>query len=219
MKFNFNEMDCLLRIDDFRDICDVYSEIISFGINEKKRIITKCYMECGEDETYAEEENRKLALFEYRMEALLLCCLSEVWEQNLFVLLKETIGRKEIKESDMPFELNDNNYGKIKGLYQKLFDINLDDYLLIKEMRDLVNVIKHGPGYSLESLKVKLGDELFLASNMDIIESDGTIRKIKEIEFSHTTLSERTLNIKGKLQEYLIEVEKSLFDINTNINL
>ena len=235
MRLNFYEADCLCKIEDFKDICNLYCEIITLGIQAKERQIKEEY--CAFNEADLEEKYSKLHLFKYRMDLLLLCCISEVWEQDLYVFLKEALKSKEdfVKEKiysehfktssssndieSLISSLSNNDYNTVKQIYKDIFDIDIDEFPLINEMRDFANAIKHGLGYSLKRLKNKLGEKLFLNRSICSIDENGKIGFIKGIDVIHTTLNSETLDTEGKLQEYTNAVEKFWLYINKKINL
>lgn len=246
MRLNFYEADCFSKIRDFEDICNTYNEIISLGIQVKEEQIQENFEKYCKDETYLEEENDRLNLFKYRMELLLLCCLSEAWEQNLYVFLKEAIKQKSerIKEKNdkfMHFERekdnkknkkdlcdlieeieNNNDYKIVKKLYEKIFDINIEKNQKIKEMRELVNAIKHGPGRSLNNIKKSDNsdnDDIFLYSKFSKYIENGKKYSTKEIDVFHTTLNIESLNVEGKLNEYFESIKELWIDMNKKIRL
>lgn len=234
MQLNFYKANCLCKIDDFCDICNLYNEIINIGLEVKEKQVLEAFN--STDESELEEYCNKLELFKYRMELLLLCCLSETWEQNLHVLLIEALktkedcvrgkldsdylkvcGKKENVEKLISEILIDNNYNNVKRIYKYIFDIDIDAFSSIKEMRNFVNAIKHGVGRSLDSLKNNIGDSLFLNSTIGELSKNGETKFIKEFDIEPATLLNKTIHTEGLLQKYLECIKDSWSIINDKL--
>lgn len=218
MKLTYHDVVKSCTIDDFCDICNMYTEIVLLGIKEKEKLIKQNYAALSEcDETCIEDEYRKLNLFKYRCELLLICCLSEVWEQNLFLLLKNIYDDPQIRLSGQRKPVI-NSYDIIKQLCKEWLNTDIDSYKTISEMRRFTNTIKHGLGRSLEKLEQEIGESIYLDSNWGKIESCGQKQTYKEIAFACGTLNAETLNATGKLQEFVAAVEMFWIDLNNEVN-
>lgn len=235
MRITYNEAACIYTTEDFQNICNMYHEIISLGMKEKIKSLENDFAKMNYDENILEEEYQEMCLFKYRMDLLLICCLSEVWEQNLFTLLNENIknlktekssnGNVSSKSKDSKKAIenklheikNNNDYGKVKELYKELFKFDIDKYEKIEEMRYLVNAIKHGLGSSLDKLKRSKEDSLFFDS--DILKYDENEKEYykKEIEVTNTTLNSKVLNVDGKLEEYCHALKEFWLDLNATL--
>lgn len=191
---NYAQAKRLIRIDSYREIAEEYEKILNLGIEARWNKIASLYENTDldpVDEAYDEIE--LLRLFKYRMSLMLICCLCETWEQDLFNFLKEEGILTSI----------DNEYSTVKFCFNSYFaNLSLDNYSKIKEMRDFVNAIKHGKGRSFENLKQLLGDSILADSNLGYITEDGSEHIYKQIRYDDNVLTSITINPNGKIKEY-----------------
>ena len=194
----YKEAKKFIRLDSYRDIAEKYNKIINLGVEEKWNSICALYSGTDldpADEAY--EDVEMLRLFSYRMSLMLICCLCETWEQDLYNFLKE-------ENLDYPSE---NDFNRLKSSFNRSFpNLSLDSYTKIREMRSLVNAIKHGKGNSFEALKQVLGDSILADSNFGYIADDGTEHLKKQILYDDNTLTSITLKPQGKITEYYNEI-------------
>ena len=102
-----------------------------------------------------------LCTTKYRVMAMWICCLSEVWEQQLQLFLKLEKQNGDLLDN---YELN--WWKQVKRAYLE-YGIDFEQFpswQKLKELRLLVNVIKHGEGESQKELQKKRPD-LFLINN------------------------------------------------------
>ena len=99
----------------------------------------------------------------YRIIVMWICCLCEVWEQQLQLFLK-----LEKQNGDLQDNRELNWWNQVKSTYLE-YGIDFEkcsSWQKLKELRLLVNVIKHGEGDSKNDLQKKRPD-LFLINNTD----------------------------------------------------
>ncbi|MCD4751961.1 MAG: hypothetical protein K8R40_02705 [Anaerolineaceae bacterium] len=123
-----------------------------------------------------EESYERYTTFEimkYRTLAMWISCMCQVWEQQISMFLKKDLTAQGLKI------YNENNLVtvySIKDVWDilKLFQVDvttLQCWSKVKEMRQLVNVIKHGDGVSAEKLK-RMRPDFFNGDN-ELILSGG----------------------------------------------
>lgn len=190
----YSQAKRLIRIDSYREIAEEYEKILNLGIEARWNKSASLYENTDldpADEAYDEVE--LLRLFKYRMSLMLICCLCETWEQDLFNFLKE----------EGILVSTNNEYGAVKSCFNSYFThLSLDNYSKIKEMRDFVNAIKHGKGRSFENIKHLLGDSILADSNLGYIAEDGSEHIHKQIKYDDNVLTSITINPNGKIKEY-----------------
>ena len=128
---------------------------------------------------------------------MIICCLCETWEQDLYNFLKE---EKLINVMSKDDESTD--YERIKNVFDESFKSKIGKYQKLEQMRKFVNSIKHGAGPSFKKLRKELGDSVLADSNVGWIKEDGSKGRIKQHEFDSNTLTSITLVSDGKIKEY-----------------
>ena len=207
-KISYEEMKQILRIQKYKEIAN-YDKVVETGVNTIWQNMCAELNDPNVDPTEIfDSELESLKNAKYAMQLMNMCCLSETWEQDLYNFLKEK-GLIEILSNDYKFT-------------QRAFDqtyptCQISNYSLILEMRALVNAIKHGEGRALQNIRRMTSDTILADSNIGEIDENGlTIRK-KEIDFDNSTLTSRTLNVDGKLQQYseaIIDFWEDVYNID-----
>ena len=204
MKLSLKEFMRYAILEEYDDILG-YESIVEAGINTKWKNYIKEFGEIDND-SCLDDYREMLQMFRYRMQLMLICCLCELWEQDLYQFLKDN---KLISTSE------NNSYNIIKQKYFEEFNYSIDKNSIIIEMRKVVNAIKHGKGDSLNYIIGKCGDNILADSSLG--ESYNGIDKpkmIKQIEFDENTLTSKTLNLNGELKTYhdaIMEFWKNIF--------
>ncbi len=198
-KMTYDEVVKELRADEYTAIAERYSELIEEIVARRWSEIEKLYKESGldaTDENY--EEILFLRSFEYRMSLMLICCLSEYWEQDLCNYLLKNVPSFE-DECEITV---------MENALKAVFRIDLKAYPKIGEMRSLVNAIKHGKGRSMQKIKEELlGQDILCDSNLGFIDEHGNEKKFKQASFDEQALTSETINVKGKIIEYCEEIK------------
>ena len=212
MRIGYQEILRCVRFDDYEDIKN-YIKIIKNGIEFEWK---KHSQEVSGDESALDEKAAQLQLFEYRMKAMQLCCLIEVWEQDLFNFLYEIATKenntellRKLTNSKNSNAYLDNDYGKhLTEAYKFLYDKQISEVSDIDDIRNIVNAIKHGTGKSLVKLKEKLGDAILADSNLGFVTADGNVEHYKQADYDVNTLTSIVLNLDGKVEEAHIQIVK-----------
>ena len=139
------------------------------------------------------EHYEMLSLMRYRNISTWICTLCQVWDQQIYSFV--------IKEAEHSgFEYKDSDRGRGFAFSKDAFLWHQQDFEKmpiwpkIKELRSLVNVLKHGEGTSEKQLRKTRPD--FFSEEVAGIKYDG-------MSLYHTTLLEPTLNISEKdFREY-----------------
>ena len=120
-----------------------------------------------------------LSTTRYRVIAMWICCLCEVWEQQLQLFLKLEKQNGNLMDN---YELA--RWNQVKRAYWE-YGIDFEKFSSwqkLNELRLLVNVIKHGEGGSEKSLR-RIRPDLFI------------VEKYDKFSFFHSSLITRTLNL------------------------
>ena len=210
MEISYEEMLKCVRFDDYENIRN-YINIIKNGMDLEWKNYSKTF---EGDESALEEKAADLQLFEYRMNAMQLCCLIEVWEQDLFNFLYGIAVRENNIElqQKLTFSSNsvmqpDNNYGKkLANAYKFFYGKAISEVSTVEDSRNIVNAIKHGAGQSFAKLKEILGNEILADSNLGYISADGNIERYKQANYDVNTLTSKVLNLDGKIEKAYDEI-------------
>ncbi len=133
-----------------------------------------------------------------------------LWEQSLFNFLFE---------KGVITENTKNNYGIVKKAIKNSFQIDLDTYTEIKDMRNLVNAIKHGNGSSYREFKLDHGNKTFADSVFIKVEDEnGEIIRALPKKVDLNTLTSEVLEIGNKVQVYYDAIEKMWMDLSDKRN-
>lgn len=196
-QIGYREMMESLRIQRYREIAK-YDKVVDLGVNAMWEDLCSRVPVIDIDPTEIfDSEIEEFRNLTYSMKLMNICCLSETWEQDLYNFLKEK-GLIEILSND---------YGKTKQIFEEVYpECAISNYPLIFEMRALVNAIKHGEGNSLTNIRRLTSDAILADSNLGEENENGVVTKKKQIEFDNNTLTSRTLNVDGKLQQYSEEI-------------
>lgn len=149
--------------------------------------------ECADPGDYVEfvqdkeiERYEMLSLMRYRNIGMWLSCLCQVWEQQLYSFIMHEAEREGLKYDSKVSKRGFAFTKEAFDFHQQRFEA-MPVWTKIKELRLLVNVIKHAEGDSEEKLR-KIRPDYFV---QDVY---GT--KYDLISLYHTTLLEPTLIIK-----------------------
>ena len=193
-KISYELMMKMLRIKRYEKIAE-YDNVVNLGIDTMWKDL--CAQTASADvdptEIFAEEMN-DLQDVMYSMKLMNICCLSEMWEQDLYSFLKE----------EGLIEIQSNEFRITKSIFENNFPTcTLSRFPKILEMRALVNAIKHGEGNSFSNIRRITNDAILADSNIGVVDDNNTLTKYKQIEVDgNNALTGRTLNVDGKLQEY-----------------
>ena len=190
---DYEKIKKALLVEKYRDVAD-FDEVINRGIGAMWKDLCDKVAGSSLDPTEVfDVEMEKLRNLEYSMKLMNICCVSEMWEQDLYNFLKEK-GFIEVLSND---------YRTTKRIFEQHFPTcAISNYPKIEEMRALVNAIKHGEGNSLNNIRRMTADGILADSNLGFTNADGSTTKKKQIDFDGNTLTSRTLNVEGKLQTY-----------------
>lgn len=193
MQVSVNDMLKKISFEDYDNILE-YTSIIEAGIKAKWNEYLRNNAK-AEDDSYLDDYREILQMFKYRMELMTICCLSELWEQDLVTFLKK---------NNIPLNTDKNvTYKVLQKTFKDRFGYSLDENTTIVEMRSLVNSIKHGEGSSFQELKNICGDDILADSCMcKTYNGEGEPERYKEIHFDSNTLTSKTLNVKDRITEY-----------------
>ena len=203
-QIGYEEMRKMLRLQRYRDIAS-YEKVVGLGIDSMwGELCSKITTPDVDPTEIFSEEMEYLRNLEYSMKLMNICCLSETWEQDLYSYLHEN-GLTTVRSND---------YANIKRIFEQHYSsCAISNYPKIIEMRALVNAIKHGEGNSLTNVRALTSDSILADSNVGVEDETGSVTKIKQIEFDPNTMTSRTLNVDGKLQEYSDAIVKFWEDV------
>ena len=204
MKISYDDVLKLIRYSDYENIKN-YGSIIEKGIVVEWN---KFYSDNKDDDSVVDEKAEELQLLKYRMMAMQMSWLIEVWEQDLFNYLYD-IGKKEsnvelikkLSKQKNGRQYLDNSYDKLKEGYKYLYSKEISYASNIEDFRNIVNAIKHGTGNAFETIKEKMGDDILADSNFGRINEDGFIERFKQVKYDNNTLTSIVLNLEGKIEE------------------
>lgn len=190
---SYEEMVQMLRIQRYQEIAN-FDKVVDLGIDALwQRLCSQVDSSELDPTEIFDGEMESLRNVEYSMKLMNICCLSETWEQDLYNFLKEK-GLIEVRSND---------YSQTKQIFESHYpECAIANYSEIREMRALVNAIKHGEGNSFSNLRRITADTILADSNIGEMNEHGEILKKKQIEFDQNALTSRTLNVEGKLQLY-----------------
>lgn len=174
----------------------LHEEYISTAQTDSDRAMGDVEFDLSEIESKLAKRYFLLKTTQYRMIAMWICCLCEVWEQQLQIILK-----LEYENGDLLIKSIPDKWAEVKKIYFE-HTINFEefpDWKTLDEMRLLVNVIKHGEGFSEEKLRQKR-PELFMVNDYD------------GFSIYHSALITQTLNLNkadiDKFSDCIIEFWK-----------
>lgn len=134
------------------------------------------------------EKYEILSLMQYRNISMWISCLCQVWEQQLFDFVYREARSEGIKYKEKDLK---NGFAFSKEVFewhqQPLEELTC--WQKIKELRALVNVIKHSEGNSEQKLRTM---------RPDYFELDTGIEKYDLLSLYHSSLLEATLQIQNK---------------------
>ena len=169
----------MLRVEKYKEVAN-YDKVINRGIDAMWKDFCDRVTDPTMDPTEIfDVEMENLRNLEYSMKLMNICCVSEMWEQDLYNFLKEK-GLVEVLSND---------YRTTKRIFEQHFPTcAISNYPKIEEMRALVNAIKHGEGNSLNNIRRMTADSILADSNLGVANADGSVTKKKQIEFDGNTL-------------------------------
>ena len=142
--------------------------------------------DCAEEAIYAGNEYyQMLSIMQYRNLCMWISCMCQMWEQQLYKFIID-----ESRHCSIQYDDKDKRKGFkfIKDTFLKFgveFE-NLKYWPTIKELRLLVNVIKHAEGDAEEKLRI-INEKYFNKPEI--------MFGIDHLKISHNTLLEETLNV------------------------
>ena len=211
MGIAYDEVLKAIRFDEYKNISD-YAGIIKRAIDIEWHDFYDIYKD---DDCVVDEKAHVMQMFQYRTNAMVLCCMIQVWEQDLFNFLYEIAVEetdndllRKLKSEKDSVEYFDNNYSKVEAVYQHLYMVSISSISNMKEFRDIVNSIKHGAGKSFETVKNVLGGSILADSNIGEVDTKGVVRRYKQENFDKNTLTSRVLNLDDKIEGAYKEILK-----------
>lgn len=132
------------------------------------------------------EKYEILSLMQYRNISMWISCMCQVWEQQLFSFVYHEALREGIKYAESDLKRGFIFSKDVFEWHQQPFE-TLACWSKVKELRALVNVIKHSEGNSEQKLR-KIRPDYF--------ELDTGTGKYDLLSLYHSTLLEATLQIK-----------------------
>ena len=134
------------------------------------------------------EKYEILSLMHYRNISMWISCLCQVWEQQLFSFVYHEAQSEGIKYDEADLKRGFAFSKEVFEWHEQPFE-TLDCWPKIKELRALVNVIKHSEGDSEQKLR---------KMRPDYFEQDTGAGKYDLLSLYHSTLLEATLQIKDQ---------------------
>ena len=134
------------------------------------------------------EKYEILSLMNYRNISMWISCLCQVWEQQLFSFVYHEAQSEGIKYDEADLKRGFAFSKEVFEWHEQPFEA-LTCWPKIKELRALVNVIKHSEGDSEQKLR---------KMRPDYFEQDTGVGKYDLLSLYHSTLLEATLQIKDQ---------------------
>lgn len=134
------------------------------------------------------EKYEILSLMKYRNISMWISCMCQVWEQQLFSFIYQEALSEGLKYDESDLKKGFSFSKEVFEWHQQPFE-NLACWPKIRELRALVNVIKHSEGDSEQKLR---------KMRPDYFEYDTDIGKYDLLSLYHSTLLEATLQINDK---------------------
>ncbi|MBQ7797498.1 MAG: hypothetical protein IJ371_00055 [Clostridia bacterium] len=152
------DLEMVIHYDKDIDCDQIVDEAIDFGV----------------------EEYRILKLMNYRNIANWICSAIELWEQQLYLYLRDIKSDVSLKDNWFNTMLNnlDNHYNNVIK--------SSNQYLNLENKRTLVNILKHGEIQSIEKLK-QVEPKYFKITSL--------IEDIDGIDLYNSSLTDVSLNI------------------------
>ena len=169
---SYASMMQMLRIKKYREIAN-YDKVVDLGVNAMWNDLCAKVTTPDIDPTdIFDEELENLRNIDYTMKLMNICCLSEIWEQDLYNFLKEK-GLIQVFSND---------YKNTKRIFEQAYpSCAIANYPKIEEMRTLVNAIKHGEGNAVTNIRRLTTDTILADSNLGIVDENGIVTKKKQI--------------------------------------
>lgn len=165
---------------------ELWDSIMNRPCNEDSYADPEDYVDYAQDE--GTERYEMLHLMHYRNIGMWISCLCQVWEQQLYSFVMNEAEREGIKYNPAVIHRGFAFTKEVFDRHQQPFE-KMESWEKIKELRLLVNVIKHSEGDSEQKLRKLRPD--FFTNNVSETEYD-------LISLYHTTLNEPTLMIQEK---------------------
>ena len=171
-QIDYKAMMKALRIEKYKNITN-YDKVIDLGINAMwTELCSKTTGHNIDNVEMFDSEIEELKDLEYSMKLMNICCLSEMWEQDLYSFLKE----------EGLIEIQSNEFRITKSIFENNFPTcTLSRFPKILEMRALVNAIKHGEGNSFSNIRRITNDAILADSNIGVVDDNNTLTKYKQI--------------------------------------
>lgn len=164
----------------------LWDNLISQPCDEDSIIDPSDFVETVQEASF--EKYEILSLMQYRNISMWISCMCQVWEQQLFSFIYHEALSEGIKYDESDLKRGFAFSKEVFEWHQQPFE-NLACWPKIKELRALVNVIKHSEGDSERKLR---------KMRPDYFEHDTGMGKYDLLSLYHSTLLEATLQIKDK---------------------
>lgn len=164
----------------------LWDNLMSQPCDEDSIIDPSDYVDTVQEAAF--EKYEILSLMQYRNINMWISCMCQVWEQQLFSFVFHEALSEGIKYDESDLKKGFAFSKEVFEWHQQPFN-NLICWSKIKELRALVNVIKHSEGDSEQKLR-KMRPDYFV--------HDTGIEKYDLLSLYHSTLLEATLQIKDK---------------------
>lgn len=164
----------------------LWDNLMSQPCSEDRMIDPSDYVETVQEAAF--EKYEILSLMQYRNISMWISCMCQVWEQQLFSFVYHEALSEGIKYDEADLKRGFAFSKEVFEWHQQPFE-NLVCWPEIKELRALVNVLKHSEGDSEQKLR---------KMRPDYFEHDTGIEKYDLLSLYHSTLLDATLQIKDK---------------------
>ncbi len=164
----------------------LWDNVMHQPCDENNIIDPSDYVETVQEAAF--EKYKILSLMQYRNISMWISCLCQVWEQQLFDFVYREAQSEGIKYEERDLKKGFNFSKEVFEWHQQSLE-KLTCWPKIKELRALVNVIKHSEGDSEQKLR---------KMRPDYFEHDTGIGKYDLLYLYHSSLLEATLQIENK---------------------
>lgn len=164
----------------------LWENIIKQPFDENCLVDSYDYVEIVKQAVF--EKYEILSLMRYRNICMWISCLCQAWEQQLFSFIYNEARIEGIKYNEADLKKGFEFSKEVFDWHQQKFE-KMSCWPKIKELRTLVNVIKHSEGDSEQRLR---------KMRPDYFEYDTGVEKFDLLSLYHSTLLEATLQIENK---------------------
>jgi len=164
---------------------ELWNNILSQPCDENSIIDPSDYIDTIQEAGF--EKYEILSLMQYRNIGMWISCMCQVWEQQLFSFVYHEAQSEGLKYNDSDMKRGYAFSKEVFEWHQQPFE-SISCWKKIKELRMLVNVIKHSEGDSEQNLR---------KMRPDYFEYEIGVEKYDLLSLYHSTLLEATLQIKN----------------------